>query len=100
MQKIDLRLLQNRSIDELLVHSLDQSLYLVRVVIDGQYYDVERKSKSYRSFSVGEIHKDFSNCNIKKFTLLQNSAYDEMVGQPVKEVPNTLMTQHLKTDQA
>ena len=91
MKKIALRDLTNKTIDELLIYSLDQALYSVRVFNQGNYYEVKKGLKLYRAFSIGHIHRDFSAVNIKKVTLIQDSAYDEMVGQPVREESNRMV---------
>tara|TARA_R110002072_G_scaffold294723_1_gene465098 strand:+ start:315 stop:719 length:405 start_codon:yes stop_codon:yes gene_type:complete len=82
--------LKDRTIDELLVHSLCSSLYGVTVVIGERYYKIKQGFKMYHSYSVGRIQQDLSASTIKKLTLVQDSPYDEMIGQVVKQVPNTL----------
>jgi CDP-diacylglycerol pyrophosphatase len=82
--------LKDRTIDELLVHSLCSSLYGVTVVIGERYYKIKQGFKMYHSYSVDRIQQDLSASTIKKLTLVQDSPYDEMIGQVVKQVPNTL----------
>ena len=77
-------------IDELIILSLCQSLYTVRVVKNGEYFKIKKRFKDYRAFSVGQIHKDFEPCKIKKVTMVQDSPYDEMIGHPPKFSDNTI----------
>ena len=77
-------------IDELIVLSLCQSLYTVRVVKNGEYFKVKKRFKDYRAFSVGQVYNDFEDCRIKKVTMVQDSPYDEMIGHPTRSVENTM----------
>ena len=81
---------KQETIDELLILSLCQSLYTVRVVRYGEYFKVKKRFKDYRAFSVGQVYKDFETCQIQKVTLLHDSPYDEMIGHPGKASDNTL----------
>ncbi len=90
MKKIRIKQLAQKPVDELLVYSLDQSLYTVKAVVEGQYFQIIKGLKPYRAFSMGQIHRDFALCDFKRITLIQESAYDEMIGQPIKASPNTL----------
>lgn len=72
-------------IEKVIVHSLDQVLYQVSVILSGQeYYVVDKKSKLIRSHSILSIQALFDGLNYKAMVLRQQSAYDEMVGQPPK----------------
>lgn len=90
MKSIQLSALSSVIVDELLVYSLDPCLYSVRVVIEGNYYTVKKGRKLYKAFAIGHIYRDFSQVNIQCITVLQDSAYDEMVGQPMKPSGNRL----------
>lgn len=72
-------------IEKIVVHSLDQMLYQVSVILGGQeYYVVDKKSKLIRSHNILSIQALFDGLNYKNMVLRQQSAYDEMVGQPPK----------------
>ena len=90
METLSISQLKDKTIDELLVYSMDGSLYGVTVVMGERYYKLKKGFKMYRSYSVSSIQKDLSACNIKKLTLVQDSPYDEMIGQTVRQAPNTL----------
>jgi hypothetical protein len=90
MDTIKLKQLPRHSIDELHIVSLCQSLYTVRMMLAGEEVQVLKGRDPYRARSIGEVYQDFARCDIKKMTLVQDSPYDEMVGQPVSDQPNTL----------
>ncbi|CAH0990044.1 hypothetical protein SIN8267_00127 [Sinobacterium norvegicum] len=90
MKTVKLKQLPRHSIDELQILSLCQSLYTVRMMVAGIEVQVLKGRDPYRALSIGQIYQDFCRCDIKKMTLIQDSAYDEMVGQPVCDHPNTL----------
>ena len=60
MKKIRIKQLAQKPVDELLVYSLDQSLYTVKAVVQGQFFQITKGFKPYRAFSMGEIHRDFA----------------------------------------
>ena len=98
MKSIDIRKLNDIVIDELIVHSLCQTLYSVKALIGGEYYEVKNRFRSYRSTSFGRINQDFAHAQVRKVSLIQNSAYDEMIGQPIRQSPNTLyISSHIQT---
>ena len=79
------------SIDNLIYHSLDQSLYQVSVIIEGkEYYVSDSNDKLLRSHNLIELQKKMRKINAKKTVLRQDSAYDEMIGGPIKNSANTL----------
>ena len=90
METLSIKQLKDKTIDELLVYSMDSSLYGVTVVMGERYYKLKKGFKTYRSYSVLSIEKDLAACNIKKLTLVQDSPYDEMIGHPTRRAPNTL----------
>lgn len=72
-------------IDKIIIHSLDQMLYQVSVMLAGQeYFVVDKQSKLIRSHNILSIQALFDGLNCKSMVLRQQSAYDEMVGQPPK----------------
>jgi hypothetical protein len=90
VETLSINQLKDKTVDELLVYSMDSSLYGVTVVMGERYYKLKKGFKMYRSYSVSSIQKDLSACTIKKLTLVQDSPYDEMIGQTVRQAPNTL----------
>ncbi len=90
MKHINFSKLSHCVVDELLIYSLDHCLYTVRVVMNGEYFSVRRRLKPYQVFAIGHVYRDFSHIDIKKITVIQDSAYDEMVGQPIREASNRL----------
>ncbi|MBC7005255.1 hypothetical protein BIZ37_22055 [Photobacterium sp. BZF1] len=78
-------------IDKLVIHSLDLSLYQVSVVVDGEeHFVTDEKGCFLRAFSIVELQKQCRRLKAKQQVLRQQSAYDEMVGQPVRGSSNLL----------
>ncbi|PSW09383.1 hypothetical protein C9J01_20875 [Photobacterium rosenbergii] len=78
-------------IDKLVIHSLDLSLYQVSVVIDDEeHYVTDDKGQFLRAFSIVELQKQCRKLKAKQQVLRQQSAYDEMVGQPSRDSSNLL----------
>ena len=74
-----------------IIHSLDQALYQVTLLIDGEeYLLLENAGRPFRRHSLGKVRKALQNLPVASLTLRQQSAYDEMIGQPNREGPNTL----------
>ncbi len=77
--------------DKLVIHSLDLALYQVSVVVDGkEHFVTDDKGKFLRSHSILELQKQCRNLKANKQVLRQQSAYDEMVGQPSRNNTNEL----------
>ena len=89
MRSIRLSALSDMHVDELLIHSVSQNLYTVRAVLDGESCKVNKGTKPYQAMSIGQIHSDFANCDIERFTLMQAGAYDEMIGHPEEREPHS-----------
>ena len=78
-------------IDKLVIHSLDLALYQVSVVVDGEeHFVTDDKGYLLRAFSIVELQKQCRRLKAKQQVLRQQSAYDEMVGQPVRGSSNLL----------
>ena len=78
-------------IDKLVIHSLDLALYQVSVVVDGkEHFVTDDKGKFLRAHSILELQKQCRNLKVNKQVLRQQSAYDEMVGQPNRSGTNEL----------
>ncbi|EKO3863863.1 hypothetical protein JFR02_003013 [Vibrio harveyi] len=78
-------------IDKLVIHSLDLALYQVSVLVDGEeHFVTDDKGKFLRAHSILELQKQCCNLKANKQVLRQQSAYDEMVGQPSRSGTNEL----------
>lgn len=74
-----------------IVHSLDQALYQVTVLIDGaERLLVDGKGRPLRSHSLQRVREMLRRLPVASLVLRQQSAYDEMIGQPLREGENTL----------
>lgn len=85
------KLKTRKQIDKVVIHSHDLSLYLVSVFLDGEeHYVVDRKNKPIREFSKQKLQALFQHHVVAEMVLRQQSAYDEMIGQPLRDGENTL----------
>ncbi|MEP4148403.1 MAG: DUF6482 family protein [Halioglobus sp.] len=74
-----------------IIHSLDQALYQVTVSIAGETYLLTESSGSIlRRHSLQQVRELLRDMPIKSVKLRHQSAYDEMIGQPVRTQDNTL----------
>ena len=79
------------SIDKLIYHSIDLSLYQVSAIIDGEeHYITDRKKKFLRASNIIDLQKLLKDVKAKETVLRHTSAYDEMVGGPDKTSSNLL----------
>jgi hypothetical protein len=77
--------------DKLVIHSLEMSLYQASVVLDGEEHYVTHDNGSLlRAHNVVDMRRLCQNLSAKEVVLRQDSAYDEMVGSPIKHGQNTL----------
>jgi len=93
MHFITLRQLErlNPCIDVLRLRSYDHALYLVELVIDQATYLVQDNQGAALTFrSPLAAKKPFKGLNILRAELVQESAYDEMIGQPLRAQSNAL----------
>jgi hypothetical protein len=73
------------------LRSFDPDLYLVELVIADRTYvvkDEQGRTLSFRSMLAAK--KPFKGLTITRAEMVQESAYDEMVGQPLRQDRNTL----------
>ncbi len=76
--------------DAVVIHSLDMCLYQASVRVDGQdIWVATEQGQLLKTNSLIAMQKHLANLNTKQYLLRQQSAYDEMVGGPLK-VDNTL----------
>ena len=79
------------SIDKLVYHSVDLSLYQVSAIIDGEeHYITDRKKKFLRASNIIDLQKLLKDLKAKETVLRHTSAYDEMIGGPDKTSSNLL----------
>ena len=78
-------------VDKLIYHSLEQSLYQISAIIDGQeYFITDQNGTLLRSFKLHEMQKKMVKVESKASVLRHVSAYDEMIGGPEKHSCNAL----------
>ena len=71
--------------------SFESGIYLVELEIDEQTYLVKDEQGKVLSFrSALDAKKPFKQLDVTRAELVQESAYDEMIGQPVGDEKNTL----------
>jgi hypothetical protein len=79
------------SVEKLIYHSIDLSLYQVSAVVEGEeHYITDEKGKFLRSVNLIELQKLLKNLPTIKSVLRHTSAYDEMIGGPEKISSNLL----------
>ncbi|MBM6551329.1 hypothetical protein JQX58_09580 [Marinomonas ostreistagni] len=79
-----------QSFEKVRIHSLESNLYQLSVVIDGQeHYLHDQRGELLKSHNKLELQQLFEGKQVEQMVLCHQSAYDEMVGQPVGE-GNTL----------
>ena len=72
-------------IDKVIIHSLDHALYQVSVMIDGEeLYVTDDEGTFLRSHNKLGLQNLFEGLPVQQMVLRQQSAYDEMVGQPMR----------------
>ena len=73
------------------IHSLEQALYQVTVTISGDSYLLTENSGTIlRRHSLQRVRELLRDMPLASVTLRHQSAYDEMIGQPVRTEDNTL----------
>jgi hypothetical protein len=73
------------------VHSLDQALYQVTLEVDGkQLLLVEDDGRTFRRHSLQQVREALHRLPVASLRLRHESAYDEMIGQPLREGTNAL----------
>lgn len=73
------------------IRSMDLSLYQAEVEIDGlRQLIADGAGKPLRSFNLLDMKRQLATLDIETLVLVQESAYDEMVGQPDRDGSNAL----------
>ncbi|CCQ11379.1 hypothetical protein PALB_22700 [Pseudoalteromonas luteoviolacea B = ATCC 29581] len=84
-------LTQHEPIQKVIVHSVDLALYQVSVVINHvEYYLKEDNGQFVKALNPLEVQKRFDGISYLQMVLRHESAYDEMVGQPLRDGRNVL----------
>jgi hypothetical protein len=74
-----------------IVHSLEQALYQVTVVVDGEErLLIDNDGRVFRRRNLTAVREALQVLPITQLSLRHQSAYDEMIGQPMREGVNTL----------
>ena len=69
------------TIDKVIIHSIDLSLYQVSIQLNGdEFYLTNDKGDFVRAFNVLELQKKMRAFSYRQMVLRHDSAYDEMVG--------------------
>jgi len=80
-----------KHIPRIIIHSLDMSLYQAAAEVEGSEQMItDKHGRMLRSFSLLEMRTQFEGFSVGEIVLRHQSAYDEMVNQPVREVSNQL----------
>ena len=90
--KISLQQLQaSASVDRVVIHSIDCSLYIARATVDGvEKVVTDSSGATLKTRNLLDMKQHLADIAVGELLLEQRSAYDEMVGQPVRETDNTL----------
>lgn len=72
-------------VEKLVFNSLDLALYNVSAVVEGQEYIItDERCERIKHHNLLALQQRFQNVKAKKQVVRQSSAYDEMIGGPVK----------------
>ncbi|MEQ8514476.1 MAG: DUF6482 family protein [Chromatocurvus sp.] len=89
--KITVDALRGCRVQQLVVESVDLSLYIAQVVIDGvPRLVVDSAGKPLRTRNLLSMKRHFSGVHVDACLLRQRSAYDEMIGHSWQAADNTL----------
>lgn len=85
------KLRQLKAIETVIIHSLEPTLYQASLIQGGQErLIIGPDQQPIRSFNLMEIQALFEDLPIQSLRLRHESAYDEMIGQPLKVESNQL----------
>lgn len=72
------------AVEKVCIHSLESNLYQLSIITDGEeHYITDQKGKFVTSHNKLDLQQIFADKSVDKMVLCHQSAYDEMVGQPV-----------------
>ena len=78
-------------IDKVIIHSHDQSLYLLSVILDGvEHFVIDEKGALIKAFNKLELQAKLIGVKVGKTVLRQQTPYDEMIGLSGEKSDNTL----------
>jgi hypothetical protein len=78
-------------IDKVIIHSHDQSLYLLSVILDGvEHFVIDEKGALIKAFNKLELQAKLTRVKVGKTVLRQQTPYDEMIGLSEEKFDNTL----------
>lgn len=84
-------LVHHQPLQKVVVHSRDLALYQVSVLINHVEYIVKEANGEFlNAVNPLEVQKRFDGLNYLTMVLRHESAYDEMIGQPVRKEQNVL----------
>lgn len=73
------------------VHSLERSLYQVTVFVDGrEQLLLDAGGQIFRRRSINAVREALEELVLEELVLRQESAFDEMIGQPCRQGGNAL----------
>ncbi len=73
------------------IHSLDQALYQVTIILEGREHLLcDDNGKPLRAHSLTRMRESLQFAPLASLSLRQQSAYDEMIGQPLREGDNAM----------
>ncbi|MEI5640146.1 MULTISPECIES: DUF6482 family protein [unclassified Pseudoalteromonas] len=85
------KLKQHQPLQKVVVHSIEQALYQVSVVINNvEYYVTEANGEFLKAHNPLQIQKRLSDIAYAEMVIRHASAYDEMIGHPEDKADNTL----------
>lgn len=89
--KIYLSDIASHTVDRIIINSLEQALYQVMVVVDGEEHVVwvnDQKTLIHRNLT--KLREQIEHIKVDDIVLRHESPYDEMIGQPVRAGSNRL----------
>jgi hypothetical protein len=82
---------KQKFIEKVMLHSHDQSLYLVSVLLaDEEFYVTDENGDFLKSFNKLELQSKFNGLFVGQMVLRHQSPYDEMIGLTEEKTDNTL----------
>ena len=90
--KITLQQLRaSASVERVVILSIDCSLYIARATVAGvERLVTDSSGATLKTRNILDMKQQLADVPFGELLLQQQSAYDEMVGQPVREGANTL----------
>jgi len=82
---------KQKFIEKVMLHSHDQSLYLVSVLLaDEEFYVTDENGDFLKSFNKLALQSKFDGMLVGQMVLRHQSPYDEMIGLTEEKTDNTL----------